>query len=249
MAFPEDGPATPTHDQDEFESQVGRDAPAPMSDQAFNETPMPWSSYAGSWRDRESAAPASSSAGGRPVSVMLGLSSRRGSRMASASPSQEHPGRTIRLASESRDSMGVKSIEAFDVDEIDDDELDARLRDDMEQYNSSYEVLGESALVSTQQATSRQWLETTLEKEAFNFLAYLERSLQQKQAQTASIEAVQSVTFEELIPHEEDRMTYVVAAQGLLHVLLLATKGLIEVQQQQHFGEIVMNPSVSPITE
>lgn len=192
-----------------------------------------------------SAAPGSSSAGGGAVNPMLGLSSRRGSRMPSVSPLQGHTRRSVRPGSETRDSVGVRSMEALDVDDMDDEELDARLRDDMDQYNSSYEYLGESALVSTQQATSSQWLERTLENEAFNFLAYLENSLQKKEGQNSDLERAPGITFEELIPHEEEKMTNVVAAQGLLHVLSLATKGLIEVQQEEYFGDIVLNKSTS----
>jgi meiotic recombination protein REC8 len=49
-------------------------------------------------------------------------------------------------------------------------------------------------------------------------------------------EDVEKVTFEGLLPPEQH--SKVVAAQGLLHVLSLATKGLIEVRQEEAFARI-----------
>lgn len=47
---------------------------------------------------------------------------------------------------------------------------------------------------------------------------------------------VDFITFEELIKPEKDRR--IVASQGFQHVLLLATKGLIYVSQEEPYGMI-----------
>lgn len=48
--------------------------------------------------------------------------------------------------------------------------------------------------------------------------------------------ASNSVFFEELLAPTQN--TKIVGAQALLHVLALATKGLIEVEQQEDYGPI-----------
>lgn len=58
-------------------------------------------------------------------------------------------------------------------------------------------------------------------------------------------EQVTTITFEKLLPPQHN--TEIVAAQGLLHVLSLATKGLIDVEQNEAFGDIDLS-IVSAIT-
>lgn len=118
----------------------------------------------------------------------------------------------------------------------DDDLLGGRLMSDDQAFDD-FQLYGPGAAVDTQTAADSQWVRSTLNQEANNFLAFV-------QAKTAEIPAAEddeedelsrdvntrdSVTFEELLPPEQN--TKVVAAQALYHVLALATKNLLHVQQ------------------
>ena len=87
--------------------------------------------------------------------------------------------------------------------------------------------LHSSRPTGTQQET--QWAQVILDTESNNFYQFL-----QQQAANGAGEAV----FEELLPPMEYSRN--VGAQAILHVLSLATKGLIRVEQEEAFGPIVM---------
>ena len=105
-----------------------------------------------------------------------------------------------------------------------------------------FQLYGPAAAVDTQTAAQSQWVAAALDTEAHNFLAFLRAEIDAKivSADQASgqleDEDVEKVTFEGLLPPEQH--SKVVAAQGLLHVLSLATKGLIEVRQEEAFARI-----------
>lgn len=100
--------------------------------------------------------------------------------------------------------------------------------DDFEQY-------GPSAAVDTQTAVQSQWMRATLENEAQNFLGFIEAQLVE---QGEGGMPAETVTLDELLPPEEN--SGIVAAQALLHVLALTTKGLLEVEQEDAFGNILL---------
>ena len=89
-----------------------------------------------------------------------------------------------------------------------------------------FELYGPAAVVDTQIAQESQWIRATLDQESSNFLEFL----------AAETEAVPGATFEQLLPPQEH--SKIVAAQGFLHVLALATKGLIKVEQPDGYGDI-----------
>lgn len=106
-----------------------------------------------------------------------------------------------------------------------------------DQALDNFELYGPGAAVDTQTAADSQWVRSTLNQEANNFLAFV-------QAKIAEIPAAEddeedelsgdarprvSVTFGELLPPKQN--TKVVASQALYHVLALATKSLLHVQQ------------------
>lgn len=239
--------------EDEIEPEVGRHEQPPMSD---HQDSMPWDVYAsskrgsrqGSVRRLMSIAPASSSAGGRigfdfvPSSV----GSKRVSRLIADSPLEQRR-RLLRHSSVlagSHQAQVDTGLGSADDDlgiglEISDTALDRDLAGNPD-ATEDFELYGPAAAVSTQQAADSQWLAATLEQEAFNFLSFLQTTVEGKQADLDDevIKENVTVTFEELLPPEGN--SEVVAAQGLLHVLSLATKGLITVKQEEDFRDIDM---------
>lgn len=110
--------------------------------------------------------------------------------------------------------------------------------------DDEFELYGPAAAVDTQTAGESQWQRAALDEQAQNFLTFIEAGIEGKRGRAAdggvegavSAEDVGEVSFEELLsPATNSRM---VAAQALLHVLSLATKGLISIRQEEDFGEI-----------
>lgn len=203
---------------------------------------MPWNTYAassraGSIRPAPSAAGVSSSVGGPgPFDIAPPSVSRRISRLISESPLER---RRLGLSSQVGSLVLQEDTDVGgdgDDFDIEDSELDRRLAGNLDE---DFELYGPAAAVSTQEAADSQWLAATLEQEAFNFLSFLETTIQQKEAENElKTDEQQMITFEELLPSQEN--TNVVAAQGLLHVLSLATKNLIRVRQTEDFGDIML---------
>ena len=221
-------------DDYQIESEVGRQAPSSLRDQS---SAMPWnvSSRAGSAQRFGSAGPGMSSsvagAGGLPIGPPSVLS-RRGSRLTSASPLHGKAPRLPSLAIED-DLTG-----AYDEGILPGDD-DPGLEGEM-QVHEDFELYGPSAAVDTQTAAQSQWLKNTLENEAYNFLNFLETQIGERgmEVEDEDGQTATSITLDELLPPTQN--TKVVGAQAMLHVLALTTKGLIMVEQEEAFGEIVM---------
>ena len=107
--------------------------------------------------------------------------------------------------------------------------------------------------VSTQTALGSQWMRATLDAESNNFLEFVKSELANRppvvrggaEGEAAEGElaggeegvgAREPLLFEALLPPA--RHPKLVAAQALLHVLALATKGLITVNQRVDYGPI-----------
>lgn len=225
----------------DIESQVGRHAPPSLQDHSSG---MPWNISA----SRQSSAQPlgsglmarlSSSVGGILGGMELARPStlgRPGSRLTSASPLL---GRGLsRLGSQ--DLVDPSRLTLNDNEFAD---LDQRLGAGLD---VDFELYGPSAAVDTQTAQQSQWVTATLENEAHNFLVFLQEKIREgvgrddqggEEAEKAEHSTEHdSVTFSELLPPEQN--SHVVAAQGLLHVLALATKGMLELYQEVAFGEI-----------
>lgn len=227
---------------DDIGPEVGREEQAPLSD---HPTDMPWNTYAssrpGSVRPGLAMAGASSSVQGRGTfDVNIPSSNvKRVSQLIRESP-LDRRGRLLResvlCGSSNQDNTDLGSIGGgFDMN---DDELDAQFAGDSDE---EFELYGPAADVSTQEAATSQWVAETLEKEAFNFLEFLQTRIQQKERDDdfeMDEGGVTSTTFQDLLPVNNSK---IVAAQGLLHVLSLATKGLINVQQDEAFGDIKLS--------
>lgn len=121
---------------------------------------------------------------------------------------------------------------------------------DAAQEHSSLSEFGAAAGVSTQEANTSQFMRNALDREGRNFLGFVERVAKERGEQDEEEENRRWVEFDSLF--EEQDQTKPVAAQAFLHVLTLATKGQIKVEQEGikqkvAYGEIrigVTDPTV-----
>jgi meiotic recombination protein REC8 len=172
-----------------------------------------------------------------PPSALIG---RRGTRLTSASPLLGRGGTmqrysSLELPEQAKLTSGEAGGGSFN---------DSRMRlggDDMID-GPEFQLYGPAAAVDTQTAAQSQWVAAVLDMEAHNFLAFLRAEINTKVAAAEGVadrleeDEMETVTFQGLLPPEH--YSKVVAAQGLLHVLSLATKGLIGVKQEEAFGRI-----------
>lgn len=225
---------------DDIDIEVGRGEEAPLSDHLSD---MPWNAYAssrpGSVRPGLSAARVSSSAHRRGTfDVNIPSSNvKRVSQLIRESPLD--PRRRMLQSSVLGGSSNQDNTDLVSLGgdfEIDDDELNARLAGDLDE---DFELKMPVEDMNTQETAASHWVSEKLEEEAFNFLEFLHTTIRKKEKKAAvetGHDGNTSMTFEELLPPH--RNNEIVAAQGLLHVLSLATKGLIEVRQNEAFGDI-----------
>ena len=196
--------------------EIPREARTPTHDLS---TAFPWNVSASK---RGSAIPALGStlgvgvgSTGGPSSVAGGTGfelARRGSVAVSASPL---PGQTGLSPFREVSSVGVSAG-------IDDGmQMDTTLADD-----EQFQLYGPAALVDTQTAEDSQWRSRQFDQQTVNFQLFLEEKCQQ----------AGEVTFEELLP--SDQNSRIVAAQGLLHILTLASRGIISVVQEEAYDLI-----------
>jgi len=205
--------------------ELGREALSPLAD--HHSSAMPWniSTSLNSLRLGSSSLPRGPS---RQSSILPG---RPGSRLTSASPllgrgrifDEDEANRTHLSPSKERDITSIVRADKF-------------------------EAFGPSAVVDTQTAQNSQWLAEALETESFNFLEFVRASAaatseviedqETKDADDGEEEdAKKWVGFETLFPPRENYR--IVAAQAFYHVLSLATKSLLSVQQEEG-GEVKM---------
>ena len=222
---------------------------APESLHGDHSSQMPWSVSAsrhGSARLFGSGLPGGvgSSVGGQGAGIEFGPKSarigRRGSGFTVLSPLLGRAGTmprysSLELPEQSKLIGGEVDSDMFDNDRI------QRGGDDWI-AGPEFQLYSPVAAVDTQTAAQSQWVAAALDVEAHHFLAFLRAEIDakivaaQRTGGQLEDEDVKKVTFEGLLPPEKH--SKVVAAQGLLHVLSLATKGLIEVRQRGAFERI-----------
>jgi meiotic recombination protein REC8 len=179
---------------------------------------MPWNQSAS--RHGSSAIPRS----GHPGIMDQGKpGSRPGNRMVSASP--------LHGRGQPLDSDALRNLES-------DDDLDMGGDDYAPPGPSSSPVRALSQVKPTTHVNE------ALDAEGNNFLDFVTDAIGEKRNRVQVVDADQAeaaedtdiITFEELLPpHENHRM---VACQGLMMVLSLGTKGMLDVQQPEGFGDI-----------
>ena len=104
-----------------------------------------------------------------------------------------------------------------------------------------FDIGGPPSQSSAQEAVQSPWIATTLETEAQNFLAFLQTQIMKKQkndVQPDDEPFSNSATFEEILPTRLHRKP--TASQALLHLLALASKDFIGVEQTDAFGDITL---------
>ena len=200
----------------DYELEVGREGQEPLEDLS---SAMPWNVSA----SIRGSSVARATGAGTILGSAAGSLTRRGSRMASASPLV---GRGLPGGS----GEGFTSDPAPFMDYGDAIDTDA------------FELYGPGANVDTQTAGESQWQKAVLDRESNNFLDFIASAVEEKKKRVADVygdgDEVNDVEFAELLSEESNSKT--VAAQGLLHVLTLGTKNLIKVTQEEAFGAIML---------
>jgi meiotic recombination protein REC8 len=166
--------------------------------------------------------------------------SRRGTRLTSASPLLGRGGTIQRYSS--LELLKPAKLVGGEAGDGSFDNSGMQLGGDDMIGDPEFQLYGPAAAVDAQTAAQSQWVAAALDMEAHNFLVFLTAEINAKAiaaegaADRLKEDDVETVTFQSLLPPEQH--SKVVAAQGLLHVLSLATKGLIEVKQEEAFGWI-----------
>jgi meiotic recombination protein REC8, fungi type len=210
--------------------EQGREAPTPLDDDNHLSSIFPWNQSTGSRRPTSiyHTVSMSGTGGTRP-----GVLSRRGSRLQTMSP-------LIGRGVPGVDSMGIAGLQSdtytnlAGIDDI--DMVDA----------NDYERYGPAVQVDTQTAGQLQWQRAVLDSESINFLAFVQGAMEDAHASRNAARAGDeddetlhdTIGFDVLLPPEQN--TRIVAAQGLLHVLALGTKNMLQIEQEEAFGPIVM---------
>lgn len=208
---------------------------------------MPWNISASIHGSRHGSLPRArgyaSSLGGFPTSAggpssappfagAFGSLERRASRITSASPLV---------------GLGLDRLSSLElpVHEGEDDLLGARVSSS-DHGGEDFQLYGPGAGVATQTAAQSQWMKAALDQESFNFLGFIKADISSKavparedgEELSGDDNSRDSVIFEELLPPADH--TKAVAAHALLHVLSLASKNLINVEQPEGYGPIRM---------
>lgn len=233
--------------------EIGRRAPTPLID----DPTFPWNTTASAVASRHGSSiargPGLGSVGGFPSSIggapslqgaPPGSFDRRGNRVTSASPLT---------------GRGAPRYSSLEVPGGERDEQQAAGEPPSDDYQGfgddydSFQLHGPGAGVATQTVAQTQWMKSTLDREAQNFLEFVKvelaalplpaaragRDLDEEEDEAASTSAAPSrpvIEFEQLLPPGQH--TTLVAAQALHHILALTTKGLMNVQQHVSFGPI-----------
>ena len=229
--------------------ELGRHAQPPLPDQPGQDhSSVPWIAHSalGSLGSRQGSTAHgrgfASSVGGFPTSAGAprslpgiggsGPSSldRRASRMPSASP----------LIGRGRERYS--SLE-LPLHEDDDNLLGGRLASS-DQALDEFQHYGPAAAVDTQTTAQSQWLKATLNQEAQHFLEFVRAHIttipvsvdEDKDEVLGDGQLKGSVLFEDLLaPAQHSKQ---VASQALHHILALATKNLLNIQQNDPYGPI-----------
>lgn len=104
--------------------------------------------------------------------------------------------------------------------------------DDVEGLAEEFEFFGPGINADTQEVKESQWLAEALERQCQNFFGFVKEELARHQE---ADQAVNSLTFEQLVPLTDSK---IVASQAFSHALLLATRNLLKVSQEEPYGTI-----------
>ncbi|KAL1863645.1 hypothetical protein Plec18167_000741 [Paecilomyces lecythidis] len=243
-------------DRAEYEDiEIGRQGPPSLQDDHSSQ--MPWnlsSSIQGSRHG--SSVPSLPRGFGSASEVARGHIGfgRAGSRLTNASPLAGR-GRGLDLAGQDLlSNVSLPGNEGGDIDVLGDFDLETYLDGEMDgrgpetttNGHDSFQLFGPAAAVDTQTAAQSQWIASALDQESKNFFEFVkntidtigvERSMVGEQKNglgeglAHAVTGSKEIAFSALLPPETN--SRVVATQGLMHVLTLATKGIMGVRQAE----------------
>ncbi len=213
---------------DDEEVELPREAASALNDQEMFSA-MPWNMSA-SGRG-SSAIPRSARVG----TIGSRDQSRRGSRLISASPLF---GRGLPGGLEALQHLESEGDYGFGGD-------DFALPEPSSDYPQPEAAAATQTSVRVREALSA---------EGENFLTFVHEAIAEKRTraqadlgdmsdilQMDAAADIDEVSFEELLPPHEN--TKMVACQGLMMTLALGMKGMLDVQQHEHFGEVALKPT------
>ncbi|KAJ9295114.1 hypothetical protein DTO271G3_6284 [Paecilomyces variotii] len=235
--------------------EIGRQGPPSLQDDHSSQ--MPWNLTSSIHGSRHgSSAPSLPRGFGSASEIARGHIGfgRAGSRLTSASPLA---GRGLGLDLAGQDilsSLPIPGNEGGDIDVLGDFDLDTYLEGEMDDRrpvtttggHDSFQLFGPAAAVDTQTAEQSQWIASALDHESKNFFEFVknkidtlvvEQSMVREQGNglgegsTHEVTGSREIAFSVLLPPEMN--SRVVATQGLMHVLTLATKGIMSVRQAE----------------
>ena len=112
----------------------------------------------------------------------------------------------------------------------------------IDEQDSEFQLFGPAAGVSTQTAEGSQWVRGAMNKESSNFLEFVKAEVGRRLVgEDEDGERGNMMLFRDLLPPREH--SRVVAAQAFLHVLVLASRRLVDVRQQEK-GDIWVGVSL-----
>lgn len=217
-AFDDDGMPL-MDDSAQLEAEIGREAPTPLQD--HQSSAMPWnvSTSLNSFRAGSSSLPR-----GRQSAIMGSLNKPGpGSRISAPSPLHGR-GRLL-----DDFEMGGRAEGSPTPPER------AKSSPELREDEADFNMYGPAAAVDTQAANNTQWLAEALETESYNFLEFVKNTATEMEIEEGDelgqVDGDTFVGFEKMFP--PGGATKLVAAQAFYHVLSLATKNLLGVQQEQ----------------
>lgn len=208
---------------DDAEVELPREAVSALGDQQLFSA-MPWNTSASK---RGSSVVHRSGISGRAGSLEP---MNRGSRLVSASPlhGRGQPLQVDPLQHLESDGDFAYGVDDFALPDASSDYPDLQLLPPTS--------IGVRDALSAECGNFLTFVEEAIAKKRTRMEADLEHAADPLQAEAAA--DIDDMTFKELLPPSEN--TKVVACQGLMMVLGLGTKGLLDVQQSEHFGEITL---------
>ncbi|PYI03454.1 Rad21/Rec8 N terminal domain protein [Aspergillus sclerotiicarbonarius CBS 121057] len=230
--------------------EIGRNAPPDLRDD--NSIQMPWNVTASVQSSRQGSSAANIFRGFGSASDFSshGISDtglgRPRSRLTSASPLA---GRGFPFDIEGLNSLSIPGNEGDDMNNLDDFDISQYLHTELDTDNAG--VFDETPINKTGpgrihafqslQAFNDDSQKSTLDQESLNFFEYLTTKLTTATKhneegwaglQSNAAEEVKTMPFSTLLPPQ--KTSRIVATQGLMHVLTLATKGILAVHQEAY---------------
>ena len=231
--------------------EIGREAPSALADYPSS-AHMPWNISASLNSHQRGAS--SSIQGGRAGSI---LASSVNKRLRSASPlvgrGSNVAGELDHFSSQLDDMVMYGRSDNDAESEVARSKRGESLAHGVSFSQAEFEIFGPAAQVDTQTAGNSQWVRDALDRESGNFFQYVGNTISEKQGDELGGDDADEVgggegaeetfvTFEELFDPKQN--SAMVAAQAFLHVLSLATKARVWVEQEldeekmEPFGEI-----------